>query len=129
VDKTGTAFKQTLYRWKIRKKPGWEPSIALQHGVQVRCVILRRTRLWKVYVQTPNSDGHQHTSTVLFFDNQEHKLSLMIKDFLKWESFSPNKKQAQLASRVKIKATRQPGIRRFLLKSNEDIESSENGQI
>lgn len=51
------------------------------------------------------------------------------KDFLKWESFSPNKKQAQLASRVKIKATRQPGIRRFFFKSNEEIESSENGQI
>lgn len=100
---------------KLEKNPGWEPSIALQHGVQVRCVILRRTRLWKVYVQTPNSDGHQHTSTLLFFWQTKTQVVIDDKDFLKWESFSPNKKQAQLASRVKIQATRQPGIRRFFL--------------
>lgn len=76
---------------KLEKNPGWEPSIALQHGVQVRCVILRRTRLWKVYVQMPNSDGHQHTSTVLFFDKQKHKLSLMIKTSLNGKVFHRTK--------------------------------------
>lgn len=108
-------FKQTLYRWKIRKKPRlgafycsttWRPGSLCDLTTHAALEGLR-----------PNAK-FRWTSTyinrVVFW---QAKIQVVIddKDFLKWESFSPNKKQAQLASRVKIKATRQPGIRRFFL--------------